>query len=184
MNLSDEEIIRRCLKKDAKAQRALYDRYSPLMFGLCIRYARCRQDAEDIFQEAFIKAFSQLDKYSFKGAFGGWLRHLFVNCALNYYRYDKSHFFCDVQDCPSLVEKPVQLDNFSTAEILDMVASLPENCKMVFNLIEIEGYSYKELSEMLQLSESTLRGLNFKAKQLLREKINKKNIQTGIRNAD
>lgn len=184
MNLSDEEIVRRCLKKDAKAQRALYDRYSPLMLGLCIRYARCRQDAEDIFQEAFIKAFSQLDKYSFKGAFGGWLRRLFVNCALNYYRYDKSYFFCDVQDCPSLVEKPVQLDNFSTAEILDMVASLPENCKMVFNLIEIEGYSYKELSEMLQLSESTLRGLNFKAKQLLREKINKKNIQTEIRNAD
>ena len=65
-----------------------------------------------------------------------------------------------------------------------MVASLPENCKMVFNLIEIEGYSYKELSEMLQLSESTLRGLNFKAKQLLREKINKKNIQTEIRKAN
>ena len=99
MNLSDEEIIRRCLKKDAKAQRALYDRYSPLMLGLCIRYARCRQDAEDIFQEAFIKAFSQLDKYSFKGAFGGWLRRLFVNCALNYYRYDKSLFFFVLEYC-------------------------------------------------------------------------------------
>lgn len=177
MNLTDEEIIRRCLRKDAKAQKALYDRYSSLMFGLCIRYARCLQDAEDIFQEAFIKAFLQLDKYSFKGSFGGWLRRLFVNCALNYYRYDKSYFFCDVQECHSIVEKPVQLENFTTAEILETIASLPENCRTVFNLVEIEGYSYKELSDMWQLSESTLRGLNFKAKQLLREKISKRNNQ-------
>lgn len=174
MMQTDKELIKRCLKKDPKAQKMFYERFSPMLFGLCRRYARCKQDAEDIFQEAFVKAYEQLEKYSFKGSLEGWLRKLFVNHALNFYRYDKSNRFVDEQEYGSLVQKPLQIESLSNEELLRMIEELPDNYRMVFNMIEIEGYSYTELSEQLQTSPNSLRGVNFKAKKLLREKIEKK----------
>lgn len=174
MKQTDEELVRKCLKKDPKAQKMFYDRFSPMLFGLCRRYARCKQDAEDIFQEAFIKAFEQIGKYSFKGSLEGWLRKLFVNHALNYYRYDKSSFFVDEQTFGKLTEQPLQIERLSSEDLLKMVEELPEQVRLVFNLIEIEGYSYAELSEMWQVSQSSLRGMNYRAKQLLRLKIENK----------
>ncbi len=174
MKQTDEEIVKKCLKKDPKAQKMFYDRFSPMLFGLCRRYARCKQDAEDIFQEAFVKAFEQLGKYSFKGSLEGWLRKLFVNHALNYYRYDKSAFFVDEQTFGKITEKPLQIERLSSEELFKIIEELPEQLKLVFNLVEIEGYSYAELSEMWQVSQSSLRGMNFRAKQLLKLKIEKK----------
>lgn len=177
MELTDEEIVKKCLKKDATAQKQLYDKYSPILFGLCIRYSRCREDAEDIFQEAFVKVYEQLPKYSFRGSLAGWLRRLFVNCALNYYRYDKSHFFVDQTEYELVPNTPVQIDKISTEELLTQIKELPEECRLVFNLIEIEGYSYSELAEMWQANQVTLRGLNFKAKKILKAKLEKLNIK-------
>ncbi len=171
MELTDEEIARRCAKKDPKAQRILYDKYSAMLFGVCKRYARCEQDAEDIFQEAFIKVYEQIDSYAFKGALPGWLRKLFVRCALNFYRYDKSAFKGDEQEYLNLPSEPVQVSNLSTEYILKTLAELPEEYRVIFNLIEVEGYSYKEVAEMLGGNEVSLRGVNFRAKRVLREKL-------------
>ena len=177
MKPTDEELIKKCLKNDPVAQRELYDRHSAILFGVCIRYARNRQDAEDIFQDAFIKAFAQLDKFEFKGSFASWIRRLFVNYALNYYRYDKSHRFVDVQEYETISDKPLQLSALSTEDVLKLVALLPEECRIVFNLVEIEGYSYKELAQMWNANESSLRGMNFRAKKILKSKLESMGIK-------
>ena len=150
------------------------EQYADMVLRLCMVSLKNAADAEDIFQEAFIKAFEQIGKYSFKGSLEGWLRKLFVNHALNYYRYDKSNFFVDEQTFGKLTEQPLQIERLSSEELLKMIEELPEQVRLVFNLIEIEGYGYAELSEMWQVSQSSLRGMNFRAKQLLRLKIENK----------
>ena len=168
MKLSEKELVEKCIKKNHKAQKQLYDTYSPMLFGVCLRYARNREDAEDIFQEAFIKAYEQLDKYNFQGALGAWLRKLFVNVALNYYRYDKTFLNTDISNV-EIVQIPLQIEDLSNQEILQALEQLPDSQRLVFNMIEIEGYSYKDLSKELNIVESTIRGLNYKAKNNLKE---------------
>ena len=172
MKLSEKELIEKCIKKNPKAQKALYDIYSPMLFGICLRYARNYEDAEDIFQEAFIKTFDQLHKYNFQGALGAWLRKLFINVALNYYRYDKTNLTTDISNI-EISQVALQLDEISNNEILEALKQLPDKQRIIFNLIEIEGYSYKEVSQQLEENESTLRGLNYKAKKNLQEMLNK-----------
>ena len=172
MKLSEKELIEKCIKKNPKAQKALYDIYSPMLFGICLRYARNRQDAEDMFQDAIIKAFDQIHKYNFQGALGAWLRKLFVNFALNYYRYDKTTLSTDIATL-EISQSPLQIQQLSDKEILETIAKLPDKQRIIFNLIEIEGYSYKEVSQQLEENESTLRGLNYKAKKNLQEMLNK-----------
>ncbi len=168
---TDEEIVRGCVRKDPKAQRKLYDKYSSMLFGVCKRYGRNLEDAEDIFQEAFVKAFDQIDTFAFRGPLAGWLRRLFVRCALNFYRYDKSRLMGTEEEYMTLPSEPVQLSNLSTEYILDRLAELPEEYRLVFNLVEVEGYSYKEVGEMIGGSEVSLRGVNFRAKRMLRAKL-------------
>jgi RNA polymerase sigma-70 factor (ECF subfamily) len=174
MKLSDKELVEKCIKKNPKAQKALYDIYSPMLFGICMRYARNREDAEDIFQEAFVKAYEQLNKYNFQGALGAWLRKLFINVALNYYRYDKTMLSTDIATL-EISQVPLQIENLSNQEILQAIEQLSDSQRLIFNMIEIEGYSYKDLSEELNIKESTLRGLNFKAKKNLQEILTRTN---------
>lgn len=169
MELTDKELVEGCLKNDRKAQKALYDKYSAMLFGVCLRYARNRQDAEDIFQESFVKAYGQLNKYSHSGALAGWLRRLFINNALNYYRYDKSYLCSTDVESYDVGKETLNVDNYSTEEIIKAIEQLPDECRTVFNMVEIEGYSYQELSQMWNANQNTLRGFNFKAKRMLRE---------------
>lgn len=174
MKLTEKELVEKCIKKNPKAQKALYDTYSSMLFGICLRYARNRQDAEDMFQDAFIKAFDQIHKYNFQGPLGAWLRKLFVNFALNYYRYDKANLNTDLESI-AIGELPLQLDEISNQEILETINQLPDRQRIIFNMVEIEGYSYKEISQQLQENESTLRGLNYKAKNNLKNILTKQN---------
>lgn len=172
MKLNDKELVEKCIKKNHKAQKQLYDTYSSMLFGVCLRYARNRDDAEDMFQEAFIKTFEQIHKYNFQGALGAWLRKLFVNFALNYYRYDKTNLSIDITNI-EITQTPLQIEELSSQEILKAIEQLPDSQRLIFNMVEIEGYTYKEAAEQLNINESTLRGLNFKAKNHLKEILNK-----------
>lgn len=174
MKLTEKELVEKCIKKNPKAQKLLYDTYSPKLFAICLRYARNREDAQDMFQDAFIKAYDQLHKYTFQGPLGAWLRKLFVNFALNYYRYDKANLNTDLESI-AIGEIPLQLDEISNQEILEAINQLPDRQRMIFNMIEIEGYSYQETSELLGENQSTLRGLNYKAKKNLQELLNQQN---------
>lgn len=169
----DKETITRCAAGEPKAQRMLYDHYAGRMFGVCLRYAKGEDDAKDIFQEAFVKVFRQVGAYSFKGSFSGWVRRIFVREALNFYRYDRTKFKGEDYEYELLPSEPLQISHLSTEELMSRIASLPDEQRVVFNLVEIEGYSYREAAELIGGNENSLRGVNFRAKKLLKKKLSR-----------
>lgn len=165
MNFDEKEIIEECKKGKPRAQKALYDKYSKKLFGLCIRYCRNSEDAQDVFQEAFVKVYYQLDKYDYKGSFEGWMRRVFVNHALNYYRYDKRNVQVPEYEI-DFVDQNV-FDRFTRDELLGVIQRLSHNQRMIFNMVEVEGYSYTDVAEFMSITESGVRSQNFKAKREL-----------------
>jgi len=166
-----EEIIEGCKKGKPKAQKALYDMFSKRLFGVCLRYCRCRQDAEDVFQEAFVKVLNKIDKYKNIGSFEGWMRKLFVNQALNYYRYDKRQFQISEEDIDIPSEEKENdgyIDDYSINKILDAIQQLSNQQRIVFNMVEIDGDSYEEVAKYLDVSQECVRTHNSKAKKKLR----------------
>jgi RNA polymerase sigma-70 factor (ECF subfamily) len=171
-----------CQEGNPGAQRELYDMFKPKMFGICLRYAGNYHDAEDIMQEGFIKVFEKIHQFGFKGAFEGWIRRIMVNTALEKYRM---HFqTVSLQDNPAGAELEQEIDvtsNIEVKELLNIIQDLTPRYRLVFNLYAIEGYSHKEISEMLQITEGTSKSNLSRARVILQEKVNKyylKSLQT------
>ena len=156
--MDETQLINGCRKGDRLAQKELYERYSRKMMGVCLRYVNDRETARDLLQDGFVKVFTSMDSYSGIGSFEGWMRKIFVNCALEYLR--KS----------DVLRESTDLDN--TAELIQPDASVISNMSAVFNLFAIEGYSHKEISDMLNITESTSRSQFTRAKQMLQKRIN------------
>ncbi|MDG1298229.1 MAG: RNA polymerase sigma factor [Saprospiraceae bacterium] len=169
--MTEKKLIESCLKGDSKSQKELFDLFAGKMFTLCKRYARTSQESEDMLQEAFVKVFNSLDKFSFKGSFEGWIRRIVVNTCLRYLEKEKISFddIALVEYSSSNVIQSSAIDHLAEEELLRLIASLPDGYKMVFNLYVIEGYSHKEIAEMLGFGESTSRSQLVKARKLLKE---------------
>ena len=166
-----------CRKGDRKAQKRLFDRLSPKMFPLCIRYMGNREAAEDVLQEGFITLFSRLDSYAGKGSFEGWARRLFVNTALMQLRKNDALAGSDDIDAARSLssEAPSAVETLGYRELMKLIASLPEGLRTVFNLYVIEGYSHKEIAEALWMEEATSRS------KLQRARIRLQELMKGIR---
>ena len=173
--LNEQQIIARCKKGDRAAQKVLFDSLSSKMFPLCIRYMGGREAAEDVLQEGFISLFSKLDSYSGEGSFEGWARKIFVNTALmTLRRNDVMRQSEDIESARSISGSDVSaLQSISYKELMGMVAELPPGFRTVFNLFLIEGYSHKEISEMLGISEATSRSQLQRARVMLQNRIKK-----------
>lgn len=174
LSMTDKELIEGCLREDARCQRAIFDRYAGLLLGVCRRYARHRAEAEDILQEAFIRIFDNLDRFENKGSFEGWLRRIAVNTALKYYQ--RKHFTQELTGLEQLPDAPTAPDAYAQLgeeELLALIARLPDGYRIVFNLYAIEGYSHKEIADLLEISESTSRTQLLKARKLLQSQIEK-----------
>lgn len=171
--MSDEELIKRCLRQDSAAQKALYDRFASQMMALCLRYAGNPMEAQDMLQEGFIKVFEKLGQYRGAGPFGGWIRRVMVNESLIYIRKMKKHQFAEEIDDDrddGVLEANV-FDQLATQDILQLIAKLPEGYRTVFNLFAVEGFSHKEIAEMLEITESTSKTQFHKAKRQLRKQL-------------
>ena len=168
------ELILGCLEKDPKAQEALYRYYAPTMYGVCLRFARNQMEAEDILQEGFIKVYTYLGSYRFEGSFEGWVRKTFINTAINFYKR-KSKELVDLNidkiEIAHAVSEDI-IDTLAANELLDLIQNLPQGYRMVFNLNVIEGYSHKEIGDMLSISENTSKSQLSRAKAVLKNKIN------------
>src|SRR5690554_1518134 len=153
-----EQIVKNCKKGKQKAQKELYDRFSSMLFGLCLRYCKNKEDAEDVFQEGFIKLFSNIEKLENNEAIIVWMRLIFIRTALNYYRKDKPS--ADIEDIDIKFENK-NLDDvyskLSLKELMEKIQTLPSKRRLIFNMVEIEGYSYTEISQILDIAESTIR---------------------------
>lgn len=170
---TEQQMIALCKKGDRAAQKALFDSLSKKMFPLCIRYMGDRDAAEDVLQEGFISLFSKLDSYSGEGSFEGWARKVFVNTALmTLRRNDVMKQTEDIEIARNVTGSETSaLQNMSYKELLDVVAELPPGFRTVFNLFLVEGYSHKEISEILGISEATSRSQLQRARVMLQNKI-------------
>ena len=170
--MSEKQLINSCLNGNRRAQEELYNLYSRRMMGLCLRYVGDRESARDLLQEGFIKVFTSLHLYSGKGSLEAWIRMVFVNVAIEQLR--KKDIVRDAMDLDSineLTEDETAVSKLSAEMIMDMVRQLPSGFRIIFNLYAVEGYSHKEIGDMLQISEGTSRSQYARARQLLMKKI-------------
>jgi RNA polymerase sigma-70 factor (ECF subfamily) len=171
--MDEQQLIEGCRKGNRLAQKELYNTYSRKMMGVCLRYVSDRETARDILQEGFVKVFTSIDFYMGVGSFEGWMRKIFVNCALEYLR--KSDVLRDAVDLEHTSEissyNHSVIAELSARELMNLVQGLPTGFRTIFNLFAIEGFSHKEISDMLDITESTSRSQYTRAKQLLQRKI-------------
>ena len=169
----DIQLIESCKKGDRIAQKVMYDRLAPRMFPVCIRYTGDRTVAEDILQEGFITLFSKLGSYKGDGSFEGWARRIFVTAALMYLRKkDALKMSDDLEAARGLkAETASQVENIGYKELMALVMSLPTGFRTIFNMYAIEGYSHKEIADILGISEVTSRSQYSRAKAILQKKI-------------
>ena len=171
-NNTEQELIGLCLKGDRLACKQLFDAYSGKMMALCYRFARDRSEAEDILQEGFVRVFNKLELYSGHGSFEAWMKRVMINTALKYrQRYVVKYAYSEFGDHQIHDNSPTVIQEMSKDEILKLVQTLPDGYKTVFNLYIIEGYSHKDIAEMLGIGESTSRSQLVKARNMLKEKL-------------
>lgn len=176
--MTEEAILQGCLQNDSAAQRELYARYSPKMLSVCYRFAHNREDAEDMLQEGFIKVFSQIHTFQNKGAFEGWVRRIIVHTCINNLKKNKKfNESVDIIHANSIQVREESVPSIVQAkQVVECIRLLPLGYRTVLNLYAIEGYSHKEISEMLDIEESTSRSQYTRAKQMLEDILIKKKI--------
>lgn len=169
----DLQLIESCIKGDRASQKALYDRLAPRMFPLCIRYVGDRSLAEDILQDGFITLFTRLDSYKGDGSFEGWARKVFVTTALMSLRKKDALKMSDELDVAKgmKADMTTQIQSIGYKELMALITTLPPGFRTVFNMYAIEGFSHKEIGEMLGISETTSRTQLSRARIWLQNKI-------------
>jgi len=171
--MSEEEMIKRCLKNDPLAQRTLYDKLGPKMMGVCLRYMMNVEEAQDVLQDGFIKIFEKLGAYSGTGSFEGWVRRIFVNTALDAIRKNKNlKHQTQIDDVAyALKSNDFIFETLVAEDLMKVLQQLPLGYKTVFNLYAIEGYSHKEVAEKMNITVNTSKSQFSRAKAMLRELI-------------
>lgn len=171
-NITDSDLIQGCIDGDPRMQEELYRKFSPKMYAVCLRYAGNNDDAQDLLQDGFIKVFRNLTKFRNEGSFEGWMRRVFVNTSIEHYRR-KVHLNSISEQEERIIEDASVsvLDQLAERDIVQLVRELSPGYRAVFNLYVIEGYSHKEIADMLQISEGTSKSQLARAKSILQKKV-------------
>lgn len=185
--LTDKEltILKGCLKSKASAQEKLYKHFYGYAMSVALRYSKSKNESAEILNDSFFKVFTRLEKYDFNRSFRAWLRRIVINTAIDYYRANKK--YQQSSEITDAEEKEYDFDiieRLTAEEILQLLQELPSHYRMVFNLYELEGYSHKEISEMMEIPEGTSRSNLTRAKQKLRvmvEQLYQKNYARTVR---
>src|SRR6476469_9634522 len=176
--MTEEAILQGCLHNQPVAQRELYNRFSPKMLAVCYRFAHNREDAEDMLQEAFIKVFSQIHTFQNKGAFEGWIRRIIVHTCINILKKNKK--FNESVDIIHATSVQVREDSvpaiIQAKQVVECIRLLPMGYRTVLNLYAVEGYSHREIANMLDIEESTSRSQYTRAKAMLEDILVRKKI--------
>jgi RNA polymerase sigma factor (sigma-70 family) len=169
-----KEIIKGCLAGNRRDQELLYRRHASKLYAVCLQYSGNNEEARDILQEGFMKIFDNLGNYKHEGSFEGWMRRITVNTALEKFR-NRSNLY-RVDDIDQVPEPDAEPDNqdyagLEAADLLDLIRELSPKYRMVFNLYAIEGYSHKEISEMINISEGTSKSNLSRARTILQRRV-------------
>jgi RNA polymerase sigma factor (sigma-70 family) len=174
MEATTQNPIPTRINEDNRNYELIYKQFAPKMFGICLRFAGNKMEAEDILQEGFIKVLSKLKDFRNEGSFEGWIRKTIINTAINYYRKNLrySKFYdIDEYDFPVSNFEENIFDRISKEELIDLIQELPNGYRTVFNLNVIEGYTHKEIGEMLNISDNTSKSQLTRARSILQKKV-------------
>jgi RNA polymerase sigma-70 factor (ECF subfamily) len=175
-----DKIIKDCVSGNRKAQEKLFNLFSNEMFGVCLYYAKDYTEAEDTLHDGFIKVFQKIDQFGFKGSLAGWIRKVMVNTALEKFRKQHQLYALgDDYENPEDIERENVISDLSARDLINLIRELTPQYRMVFNLYAIEGYSHKEISEMLGISEGTSKSNLARARNVLQNKVKKYFYTTG-----
>jgi len=172
--INESDLIQGCMEGNRRMQEELYKRFSPRMYAVCLRYAGNAEEAEDILQEGFIKVFKKLNSFRSEGSFEGWVRRIFVNTAIEHFR--KKRY---LQPVTEKEENTIEgkyfsvLDELAEKDILALVQELSPGYRTVFNMYVVEGYTHKEIADMLEISEGTSKSQLSRAKVILQDMVKK-----------
>ncbi|MEO9211350.1 MAG: RNA polymerase sigma factor, partial [Ginsengibacter sp.] len=168
--LSETDLIKGCINGDRQMQKLLYQQFSSKMYGICLRYSENTEDANDILQEGFIKVYKNLGKFRSEGSFEGWLRRIFVNTSIEHFRKKvKFYNVTEVQENTIEDNNIDALDSLATKDIMNMINQLSPGYKAVFNMHVIEGYSHKEIADILGITEGTSKSQLARSKGVLKK---------------
>ena len=177
-HLDELELIKGCVDNDVQCQKVLYEKYAPKMMGVSLRYCNSKMEAEDVLQDAFIKVFDKIKTFKGEGSFEGWIRKIVVFTALK--SNDKRVGKFEPGSLENVQEQsfdPLAISNMETANLLSILQELPDGYKAVFNLYAVEGYSHREIGEILGISDVTSRSQYSRSKQHLIKLLAKYGIQ-------
>lgn len=168
--MSLQQLIHDCKKGERKAQEQLYQLYGSKLFSVCLKYSPSKAEAEDNLQDSFLTIFNKIGQYKFKGSFEGWLRRVTVNTVLQKYR--KTSVFDMVTDeIEGEVTVTVEEESISLEYLLSLIQELPDRYRLTFNLYVLDGYSHKEIAQMLNISEGTSKSNLARARVILKKRI-------------
>lgn len=170
--MSEEVLVKSCIEGNRAAQKKLFETYSRVMMGLCLRYSSSLEEAEDLTQDGWIKVFERIHSYRFEGSLEGWIKRIMINTALDHIRRNK--IFMQPIDEKTEGEKNLHSEadvfsSLSTKDLLSIIQQLPTGYRTVFNLYAIEGFTHKEIGAMLNVSESTSKSQYIRAKASLQK---------------
>jgi len=165
-----DNLIKQCANNDRKAQQEIYQLFAGKLFSICLKYSKNKQEAQDNFQDGFIVIFDKIGQFNFKGSFEGWLKRVMINTVLLKYR-KKNVLNIVTEDIPDEVIVDVDDDEISLDFLLNLINELPDRYRLVFNLYALDGYSHKEISEMLLIAEGTSKSNLARARAILKQKI-------------
>lgn len=177
--MDDSSLVEKCIKGDARAQRALFDKFAPKMLGVCMRYAKNTEQAEDVLQDGFVKVFTKLSNYSGNGSFEGWIRRIIVNTALDEIRKNvkfQKNVSVDEVDYKLELDSHI-LEGLAAQDLMKIVNELPDGYRIVFNMFAIEGYSHKDIAMQLNISENTSKSQYSRARAYLKVKLEELGIE-------
>lgn len=172
--MTEQKLIERCKQNDRLAQKAVYERYSSKMFGVCRRYVKTTENTEEVLLMGFCKVFKKIDTFSGEGSFEGWIRRIMVNESLMFLR--KNYRFNEHADISEMPVRAVEVnaeDDLAAQDILNLLEQLPTGYRTVFNLYVIEGYKHREIAEQLGISINTSKSQLILAKKKLKQMIQK-----------
>ena len=171
-NITESDLLRGCMDGNRRMQEELYRRFSPRMYAVCLRYAGNAEEAEDILQEGFIKIFKKLDSFRSEGSFEGWVRRIFVNTAIEHFRRKRYLMPVTEKEENTIEGNYVSvLDELAEKDILALVQELSPGYRTVFNMYVVEGYTHKEIADMLGISEGTSKSQLSRAKVILQDMV-------------
>jgi RNA polymerase sigma-70 factor (ECF subfamily) len=181
--LNDDEILQGCIRKDPRAQRLLYEKYSRGLMGVSMRFTGNRDEAEDVLQEGFVKIFMNIDHYKAKSSLIAWMRRIIINTAITmYHRNLKHRHHYDVDDFREKTVADAEWDGalYTKEELYKIIRELPAGYRMVFNLYAIEGYKHKEIAKKMDIDINTSKSQYSRAKKVIQVKLEELGREKGL----